>query len=333
MANKAGTLELLARELARALAVLEERLAPQQALQFFDSIGVRFPQQLLDQPAFTGAASACVTAAAGLPPIISDLFAAIEAGDDAQTLIESVRLFEQIRAVLDAVDEVATQLRSLAGSLPDMTAEVVNEFADALRFRVLELLVIEQLERQLPNPTALLALFGIVERTTEPGDPADPARPAFVSKRLHLARVVDALRSPVEQLQSRFAWGDPAFDGEELLRQIAQYLNSSGLAAELRAATATTPLAVVTRIFEVEHDASSSPPGLTVVSLLDLLDGLDLTMPLGVPGWNLQLTVRGRFESGLEASIVPPGRVTLTSAQSAAAGRAAHQDRRHISRA
>jgi len=195
-----------------------------------------------------------------------------------------VRLFEQIRAVLAAIDDVANQLRSLAGSLPEMTAEAVTEFADALPFRVLELLVIEQLERQLPNPTALLALFGIIERTTEPGDPADPTRPAFVSNRLHLARVVDALRSPVEQLRARFGWGDPTFDGEALLAQIAQYLNGSGLAAELRAATATTPLAVVTRIFDIEHDAGSSPPGLKVVHLLDLLDGLDLTMPLSVPG-------------------------------------------------
>ena len=312
MANKPGTLEQLARELAQALAVLEERLAPTQALRFFNSLGVRFPQELMDQPVFTGAASAAVTAAAGLSPIISDLFAAIEAEDDARTLIESLRLLAQIRAVLDAVDNLATQLRAIAASLPEVTPGVVQEFADALRFRVLELLVVEHLERRLPNPTALLAVFGIVERTTEPGDPDDPTKPPFVSKRLHLARIVDALRSPVGQLQSRFAWGDPAFDGEALLDQIAQYLTSSGLAAELRAATATTPLAVVTRIFEIEHDAGSIPPGLTVVSLLDLLDGLDLTMPLAAPGWSLQLTVRGRFESGLEASIVPPAKITLT---------------------
>ena len=151
-----------------------------------------------------------------------------------------------------------------------------------------------------------------MERTTEPGDPNDPTLPPFVSKRLHLARIVDALRSPVGQLQSRFGWGDPAFDGEALLGQIARYLISSGLAAELHAATALTPLEVVTRIFEIEHDAGSSPPGLTVVSLIDLLDGLDLTMPLAAPGWSLQLTVRGRFESGLQASIVPPAKITLT---------------------
>src|SRR6185295_9097862 len=107
------------------------------------------------------------------PPIITDLFAAIEAEDEAQSLIESLRLFAQIRAVLDAVDEVATQLRALAGSLPDVTSDVVNAFADALRFRVLELLVVEYLERRLPNPTALLAVFGIIERITGPGDPAD----------------------------------------------------------------------------------------------------------------------------------------------------------------
>ena len=50
----AGTLELLARELARALAVLERRLAPDQALQFFESLGVQFPQELLGQPALHG---------------------------------------------------------------------------------------------------------------------------------------------------------------------------------------------------------------------------------------------------------------------------------------
>src|SRR6185295_14754621 len=113
MANKPGTLELLARELARALAALEQRLSSEQALSFFASLGVQFPPELLNQPAFTGAANACVSAAAALPPIITDLFAAIEAEDEAQSLIESLRLFAQIRAVLDAVDEVATQLRAL----------------------------------------------------------------------------------------------------------------------------------------------------------------------------------------------------------------------------
>src|SRR5215216_3552222 len=204
MPNRAATIELLAREIGRALSVLEDRLAPDQALAFFASLGVRFPPELLDQTAFTEAASLCVSSASTIPPIIADLFAAIDEGDDAQTLIQSARLIEQIGTVIGALEEVARQVRLVSASLPGMTPEVVNAFADALRARVLDVLLVEYLETRLANPADLLALFGIIERSTEPGDPADPTKPAFVSKRLRLSRIVDAVRSPVDLIESRY---------------------------------------------------------------------------------------------------------------------------------
>ena len=312
MAKQASTLELLAREIGRALAPLEQRLASDDLLIFFGSLGVRFPLEMMDQTALTNAANLCVSSASALPQIVDELSTALSNDDTLQTVIKGARLIEQIRTVIDALDELARQLKVASTSLPGITPQFAIDFAETLTARVLELMLIEHLERRLLNPALLLSLFGIVEQSIEPGDPADPTKPAFISKRLRLTRFVDALRSPVSLIKSLYGWGDAAFDGQALLAQLQSYLNRAGFEAELHAATPGTPLTLRSPAFNVRHNSTTSPPGLDVIPFVPLLDGLNLTLPLLSPGWRIELAVRGRFESGLKLSITPPAQLTLT---------------------
>ena len=261
MARQASTLELLAREIGGSLAILEERLAPEQTLEFFASLGVGFPSELLNQTAFTDAAKLCASSAAAIPPTIVDLSTAIADEDVVQILITGGRLIEQIKAVIDALDEVANQLALAATSLTGIPPEVVIDFAQTLAARVFELLLIEHLEFRAPNPMKLLTLFGIVERSVVPGDPADPTKPAFISKRLRLSKFVDAFRSPAQDIEALYGWGSSTFDGQLLLEQLQSYLNDLGLEPELQAPTAGTPLTLVSRLFEVRHKPTRTSAG------------------------------------------------------------------------
>ena len=199
MAKQTSSLESLAREIGRALAPLEQRLAPDELLNFFASLGVRFPLELMNQTAFTNAANRCVSSASVLPQIVDDLSTALSNDDTIGTVTKGAQLIEQIKNVIDALDELEGQIAST--SLPGISPEVVIDFAESLATRVVELMLIEYLERRLLNPALLFSLFGIVENSIEPGDPTDPTKPAFISRRLRLTRFVDAVRSPVSLLK------------------------------------------------------------------------------------------------------------------------------------
>ena len=312
MARQGSTLELLALTIGRAFSILEERLASDQTLKFFASLGVGFPSELLNQTSFTDATKLCTSSASALAPTILELSTAIDDDDVVQILTVGPRLIGQIRAVINALDEVARQLALAANSLTGITPDIVLDFAQTFAARVFDLLLIEHFEFLAPNPMNLLALIGIVEHSIQPGDPSDRTKPAFISKRLRLSRFVDAFRSPAQHIETLYGWGNSSFDGQLLLAQLQSYLRNLGLEPELRAASPGTPLTLASRLFEVRHNPTSTPPGLDVVTFVSLLDGLDIALPLVFPRWRVELAVRGRFESGLELSIVPLGQITLT---------------------
>src|SRR6185369_1513277 len=145
MAKQASTLESLAREIGRALAPLEQRLAPDELLNFFASLGVRFPLELMNQTAFMNAANLCVSSASALPQLVDELSTALSNDDTIGTLTKGAQIIEQIKNVIDALDELASQLKVASTTLPGITPQFVIDFAETLTARVSELMLIEYL--------------------------------------------------------------------------------------------------------------------------------------------------------------------------------------------
>ena len=131
MSGKAGTLEILAQQVGLALQPLEQELASGNIIQLFAELGLQFPPNLL-QPNFVAALNAGATAAGQLPGTLTQLASDIAADNEAGILQDGVQLIQQISAVINALEQIGTELNNLAqipGSLPGMVAAEVETFA------------------------------------------------------------------------------------------------------------------------------------------------------------------------------------------------------------
>jgi hypothetical protein len=301
----------LSREVGRALAPLGQRLATDNVLTLFAELGMQFPPELLNQSAFTNALNEGVTAAAAIPPLVGQLSTAIEQ-DRAEDIVRlSGEIINQIRRVIAALDIIAQQLRSVSDSLPNMTPEQVNEFAQNLPARLLDFLVVTYLESRQPLLTNVLALTGIIERTRNPGIPDDPTRPPFIARTLRLARLGQLIQSPLDVLRTIYGWGDPGFDGQLLLARFQQFLDDLGIPSDLQPPALGAPTALESFLFELRPNPTTSPPGLVLALHVPVEGGFDLNLPEISPGWALRVLTNGRFAAGTEATIVPPTTVSL----------------------
>ena len=126
--ESAGTLELIARELATALQPLEDRLAAGNAEALLVELGIQLPGGV------AGAATATATVAvkAGeLAPLIVALTDAIDDEDAARILSTGVALLNKIKEVVDAIGALkpafATAVAAAGGLTPAQRAHVQAE--------------------------------------------------------------------------------------------------------------------------------------------------------------------------------------------------------------
>src|SRR5262245_54819606 len=121
MATQAGTLELLARELARALRPLEDRIKDDKAQAFFAELGLRLPPSLGGQGEVTTAIAGVVNSAGGLVPVITQLTNAID-GDDGQWIISTgLALIGKLGDLLTAFDQLGVKLDAAASGAAGLT--------------------------------------------------------------------------------------------------------------------------------------------------------------------------------------------------------------------
>ena len=97
--SKAGTLELIARELGDVLAPLEQRLAGGGALALLGAVGVRLPDSVATHAQVVTAINDAIANAAALAPMVAQLAAAIAADDEAQIVSTGIAVVDAARAV------------------------------------------------------------------------------------------------------------------------------------------------------------------------------------------------------------------------------------------
>jgi Family of unknown function (DUF6603) len=309
MASEAGTLEVLARELAHALQPLEQRLAAGSVDGLFSSLGLRLPSGFTGQAALTAPLSAGVSAAAALPPLLVQLTAAIEAEDIGQIVSSGQALLEKITAVIEAIPQISSGLDSVAagfgGLTPAQRAEI-NTFAEELPRRLLDLLVVEYIESRTPSgipPT--LALLGIIDTEVDPGVPEEPLRPPFVRKVLHLERVPKLFSDPDAFMLDVYGWGDPAFDGLKLLGNLHRFVEEFLEAPVDLLAPPGFPAILEAYLYAVRVNPATTPPGVVVDFRFPATQDFERTYPLTAP-WALKVTAKARFDPDLEVTITPP---------------------------
>ena len=312
MPESAGTLELAARELANLLAPLERKLSPAEVLTFFAELGLQFPPTLTAQAGLMTALGQGATAAAALPPLVVQLVAAIEAENTAQVISKGAEIIDAVPTVITLLDTVATALNAIGGALPGVSAPDMAAFAGTLATRILEHLVLSYFEGYFPLSLEWLRLGGIAEYTDVPAVLGDPTKPAHVTKRLRFDRLGPLLSDPVGALKGQFGWGDPGFDGQELLRRLHDLLFTFSIPAALEPIPASGGLKRLrVLLLSVAPDTTTSPPGLQATLALDLGSDFGLTLPFLLPGWTLGLKAGGQFDASTGIGFIPPDQIRV----------------------
>jgi hypothetical protein len=311
MADQAGTIEILARELALALAPLAPRATPDAALTLFADLGLEFPPQLTTNPDVVSALSATASMSAALSLAIDQLTTAIEAGDRARIIAQGIAVLDALQATINSFTGLASAILALSGSLPGMAPNDVIAFANALPDHLLEDLLVTYLEIRSPGIESVLAFSGVIEHRHDPGVDGDPTHPPFIVKRLHLDRLSKLIALPGELAQTLYGWGSPSFDGNVLLQALSELLAQFAVPFQLTLAAGGVPPSLQSTLFDAVPFTSGAPRGLALTSHIMVNDGFDLRLPLGMPGSSIHISVQGQFPTELQATLTPPSSVAL----------------------
>ncbi len=311
MADQPGTLEQLALGLGRILRPLETRLESGEVIGLLEELGLALPPQLLAQGGFVTSVESVAASAGQLPQVVTTLSSAIEAEEGAAAVAAGKQLIEVSVHIVSALPSIATELQSAGGALPGVNPTVLENFASELPTRLLDYVVVSYLESFHPVAAETLQLLGVIERTPMSGAAGDPTQPAYISRKLALDRVGKLFSAPQELAQTLYGWGNPTFDGAQLLLRLRGLLSAAGVAASFEPATPTTSSALRFLLLSVQADSATSPPGLMATLAIPVQDALSLKVPLFKPGWSALIETHGQLEADASVTVTPPSSVAF----------------------
>ncbi|MGY0459555.1 DUF6603 domain-containing protein [Kitasatospora sp. cg17-2] len=305
----AGTLELLAREVANALRPLEQLLGAEQRQSFLTSLGLWLPGGL---GAADGPLGTIAVQAGGLGPIVLRLDAAIGADVAERIALEGVSLLGALGQVFGALDALGPALDTAVAGAPGLTdaqrARIRAE-AEELPRRILDWALLTHIEARSRNALDLLSLLGIVTDVGRASDPADQTVVPVRRRTLHFDRLPTLFTAPGDLLRDAFGFGTPGFDGAELFRRLAEYLNAHGRYFDFEAPV-DGPRVLDAFFLRLTVDPAGPLPSL--LARADVVAAADLVREYRPdPLWKVSFEARTRFEPGLEARVRPPLSIEL----------------------
>jgi hypothetical protein len=118
----AGTLELVAREVAQALAILGQRVASESPAELIGSLGLELPPTLASDASLASALGAAASAAASLAAPLTSLVGAIDAGDDATIVTAAQQVISAVGQIISALSKLGAALDALSSSSAGLSA-------------------------------------------------------------------------------------------------------------------------------------------------------------------------------------------------------------------
>ncbi|MFJ2831039.1 DUF6603 domain-containing protein [Streptomyces sp. NPDC087263] len=314
-ASRAGTVELVACEIATALQPLEQHLSADRRIEFFQDLGLWLPGGLDDA---AGAIGTVAVQAAGLSPIILRLSAAIQGGQPGPIIQEGGALLGALKEVLTAITELRPALDTAvanASALTDAQRTRLRAEMEQLPKRLLDYVLITYLEGKSTGVVEALTMVGIIEDLPAFFDPNDFTVLPVRRKVLHLDRLLTLFTDPAELLSEVFDFGSTAFDGMKLFRLLAdQFLkHDQNYFYKGPPDTPDTPPTLDMYLARMTADTSVSPPGLTAE--LHVMEGETISRRTELsPLWTLLLDASATVTSEATAHLAPPLNITLQSA-------------------
>ncbi|MFJ8160052.1 DUF6603 domain-containing protein [Streptomyces sp. NPDC096136] len=264
MAEPAGTLESLALAVADLVASTGSLVRDELVLTTFESLGVSFPAEFLTDPHITPARRVVENATYALAAPRARLVAAVRGGAVTDMAAAASELAAQCGRVNASLVGLKEAVRSAGPTLPGISQAQIDELTAGLEGRIVGLSLARAMDTS-PVMSALYHLFGVVERTRQPGDPTDPTRPPHDRVAVHLDRILPAVTDPAGQFRELYGWGTPSFDAAKLLAVLELVLLRLGIPAVFVAATATTPPLLEAVTVDVRPTADGAGLGLELV--------------------------------------------------------------------
>jgi hypothetical protein len=308
----AGTIELLAREIASALRPLEQQLDPAHREQFLIELGFFLPG---GTGAAAGAFGTASVQAGGLGPVIDRLTAAINGNATELVVQEGVTLLGGLKELFTAISGIGPALDGAVTAAAGLTAAQRTRLrteAQQLPKRLLDHMMIAHIESKNHGAAQLLGVAGIIDSIGGGFDPADPTVLPVPRRSFRLDRMLSLLTNPVGLMDEAFDFGKPTFDGAKLLRRIGSYLVEREQTIHY-----LTPPGAPERLdaltFDLGTRPDTTPPTVTGRVSVPASDDITRTYALGET-WTLTLAAKSRFGAGLEAGISPPLSIALRPA-------------------
>jgi hypothetical protein len=318
VAGQAGTLEQLALAFARVLQPAARWFDDDHALDTFTDMGVAFPAAFLTDPVITPARTGARTAAAALPPLLTNLEGAIASGDDVSIIASGAALFTGCAAVVTRFQQLASAIQAAGPGLPGITAAQVSQLTANFPADLLGLLAASIID-PVPVLGPLLTVLGVLEDTYNPGDPNDPTQPEFETTTIAFDRVLPLLMSPGDYFGTLYGWGgSPPFNALPLLTALYELVSTMQLPALLGPGPVVEAYAVTIR------PAAGGVVGLDfdVTMTVQLAQNTSVTL---APGWTAQVLSSGSLQPGMSGTLRPPSQLQLTSTVGAITGSASVQ--------
>lgn len=327
MSADAGTLELLAHFVGDSLSPLKDRLQAGEAAQLFEELGLRPPPGFMAGGGIGGALAQSATTALQLTQTLPPLATAIDniKGDNLgsiATLVQrGVDTTQKIVALIAAIKNLATAIDTGAAALGGAQKATLQAFAAQLPQRLVEYLLLANLERAAPRVVSLLAIAGLAEDSLSPGDVNDPLRVPHRARRLHLDALGKLVDDPKLFFSNLYGWGQPGFDGKELLGRAANVISAAGLPATiLRPPSQPVVLEALLVRATVGPDPGNpgAPPGVLVRARRAATADFANVTPIG-GSWSFVVDAKARFEAGVDFGFFPSGRLVIVPPSGTAA--------------
>jgi hypothetical protein len=303
MPDQSGTLETIAKSLALLLQPLEDRVTSGDIRLLLAELGLQFPASIEANGNLINATTLAVQRLKDLPPLVSALASAIQAEDVPKIIAKGLELANAIAVFVQNAESIAAALKA-SGAGGGITQPELNQFADELPGRLIDYLIVRDLEA-VPGAAEALDFIGFVERTSVLA--VDAAHPGFVRRRLHFDALTDFFQDPAQHLKTMYQWGDPGFNGVALLQKLQKLLTLAGLPAILDTTGAVPVLDVL--FFELSPKADVNPPGL-VLNIAHKL-GVDNALPFSQDDWQFRLVLATQLSVGTQIVFQPTDDVTF----------------------
>jgi hypothetical protein len=319
MPENAGTLEMIAAELGRALQPLAGRFHdPHHALLFFTELGLRLPQGSFSS-SLTTALERVHATVHELPEMTTALIDAVEAENVGEIVSTGLQVAQQVAALLDSFVTIGNEIGNL-GAVPGIDPADLTAFVNALPKRLFETVVVDYLEGFRPLPFTILELFGLIEKTRVNEGSNDSSKPEFVRRELRLDRIGQLLESPEQLINELYGWGDATFKGDLLVRRMGELLKALGVTVTYRTIPGPTPrLGFEVCIVTITSTTGPAPRGLEAIVAMNIGNGITFELPL-TPGWVLGLAAQAALSASAGIRLLPPANLSVIPPSGSAQG-------------